>query len=177
MTDDDGVGLRVNPWAQFKHGLDRWFVWESTYYRNFQGGQGDTDVFTSAHTFGSDLRNDPVYGRNGVLYANGDGVLLYPGTDTVFPNSSYGVRGPFASLRLKHWRRGLQDVEYLALAQAIDPNATRAIINRVVPRVMWEYGVTNNADPTYVYTDISWSTDPDVWEQARRDLAAIITGD
>src|SRR5262249_30716186 len=30
------------------------------------------------------------------------------------------------------------------------------------------------SDPTYVHTDISWSTNPDDWEAARAQLAAII---
>jgi len=44
----------------------------------------------------------------------------------------------------------------------------------MIPTVLWEYGVANEEDPTYVYTDISWSTDPDDWEAARAELADII---
>ena len=39
---------------------------------------------------------------------------------------------------------------------------------------MWQYGLDNPADPTYVHSDISWSTDPDDWEAARAQLADII---
>ena len=46
----------------------------------------------------------------------------------------------------------------------------------MVPIVLWEYGVENEQDPTYVHTDISWSIDPDVWETARKELADIIEG-
>jgi len=35
----------------------------------------------------------------------------------------------------------------------------------MIPKVLWEYGVENEDDPTYVYTDISWPTDPDAWER------------
>jgi hypothetical protein len=38
-------------------------------------------------------------------------------------------------------------------------------------------GVENLEDPTYVYADISWSTNPDHWEAARAELARIITGE
>ena len=176
MIDDDGVALRVNPWAQRKLGVSRWFTWESTYYKNFQGMQGDTDVFNRAQTFGTVTGDDRVLGETGALYANGDGVLFYPGTDMVFPMSSYGVQGPFASLRMKAWRRGIQDVEYLALAEAVDPVAARAVVDRILPKALWEYGVSNAEDPTFVFTDIAWSTDPDDWEAARRDLAEIILG-
>jgi hypothetical protein len=177
-TEDDGVALRVNGWVQHKKQIDRWFYWESTYYDNYQGEMGQTDVFSRAQTYGSFEGMDLEYarGESGWNYTNGDGVLFYPGRDCHYPEQSYGVDGPFASLRLKHWRRGIQDADYLALANAVDPEATQSIINRMIPKVLWEYGVENEEDPTYVYTDISWSTDPDRWENARKELADIITG-
>ena len=178
-TEDDGVALRVNGWIQHKKKIDRWFYWESTYYNNYQGEQGHTDVFTRAQTYGGKepgLDTEFAGGEYGWNYTNGDGVLFYPGTDRHYTAQSYGVDGPLASLRLKHWRRGIQDADYLALADAVDSGATRAIVNRMIPKVLWEYGVANEEDPTYVYTDISWSIDPDKWEAARKELADIIEG-
>ncbi len=178
-TEDDGVALWVNGWIQHKKKIDRWFYWESTYYNNYQAGQGETDVFTRAQTYG-DREADPdlafARGETGWNYTNGDGVLFYPGTDHLYTWQSYGVDGPFASLRLKHWRRGIQDADYLALADAADSSATQVVIQRMVPKVLWENGVESEEDPTFVYTDISWSVDPDDWEKARGDLADIITG-
>lgn len=175
-TEDDGIALRQLPWAQYKKGIDRWFFWESTYYNNFQGGEGDTNVFQQAHTFGSHSRYDSVRGDTGWNYSNGDGVLFYPGTDVQFPAESYGINGPIASLRLKHWRRGIQDVDYLTLARAKDPVHTNQIVQSMIPKVLWEYGVADPNDPTWVRTDISWSNNPDVWEAARVELASIISG-
>jgi hypothetical protein len=175
MTEDDGVALWANAWIQFKKHINRWFYWESTYYNDFQGGSGKLDLFQSAHTFGTYSTNDAVQGQTGWNYSNGDGVLFYPGTDTLFPASSYGVDGPFASLRMKQWRRGLQDHDYLTLASQIDPAAVQSIVASVIPKVVWEVGVDDPADPTYVHADISWSTDPDVWDAARAQLAQIIT--
>jgi hypothetical protein len=114
-------------------------------------------------------------GETGWNYLNGDGVLFYPGTDTRYPSESYGVKGPFASLRLKYWRRGLQDVEYLTMAAAIDSDETSRIVHQMVPKVAWEVSVSDPEDPTWAQTDISWSTDPDDWEKAREDLADIIS--
>ncbi len=173
-TEDDGIALRQLAWAQYKKGIDRWFKWESTYYNNFQGDMGETNVFSTAQTFGTYSNVDSVLGETGWNYSNGDGVLLYPGTDTVYPAESYGASGPIASLRLKQWRRGIQDVDYLVMAAAIDSAATQQIVNSIVPTVLWEYGVDDNSDPTYVRTDISWSIDPDTWEAARLQLANII---
>jgi hypothetical protein len=40
--------------------------------------------------------------------------------------------------------------------------------------VVWEVGVADPDDPTWVLSDIHWSTDPDVWEAARAQLAQIL---
>jgi hypothetical protein len=173
-TEDDGVALRVLAWAQYKKKIDRWFYWDAAYYNNYQGNTGQTNVFKQAQTYGDFDQVDRVLGETGWNYLNGDGVLLYPGTDTRYPEDDYGVMGPFASLRLKHWRRGIQDVDYLTLADAIDPARTAQIVNSLIPRVLWEVGIAELEDPTWVLADISWSTDPDVWEAARAELADII---
>jgi hypothetical protein len=173
-TEDDGVSLRELAWAQYKKGVDRWFFWESTYYNDYQSGRGQTNVFQTAQTFGAHSGFDAVLGQTGWNYANGDGLLFYPGTDQVYPSDSYGLNGPIASLRLKFWRRGIQDVDYLTLASQVNPAATRQILVTMVPKAFWEYGVTDPSDPTYVRTDISWSIRPDDWEAARQHLANII---
>jgi hypothetical protein len=175
-TEDEGVALRVLAWAQYKKKIDRWFYWEATYYDNYQGNTGQTNVFQTAQTYGDFEEVDDVLGETGWNYLNGDGVLLYPGTDTRYPDESYGVMGPFASLRLKQWRRGIQDVDYLRLAEVISPTRTAEIVGELIPTVLWEYGVSDPEDPTWLLTDISWSTDPDDWEAARAELADIIEG-
>jgi hypothetical protein len=168
------VALREQPWGQYKKKIDRWFWWEATYYDDNQQGLGTVDLFNSADTFGVGA-SDPVYGTNGG--ANGNGVLLYPGTDTLFPSSSYAIAGPIASLRLKHWRRGLEDVDYLTLAAAIDATAVAAIVDKVVPSVLWEQQCHDPAsDCSYTYAPVSWSDDPNDWESARAQLAHIIDG-
>ncbi|MEM7221318.1 MAG: SdrD B-like domain-containing protein, partial [Pseudomonadota bacterium] len=189
--EDDGVALRELPWGQVKKGIERWFFWHSTYYNNFQGGPAtrdlsqvdpegpqyragaQTNVWKSAHTFGGHDRFDATFGETGWNYSNGDGVLFYPGTDRVFPEQSRELAGPIASLRLKQWRRGLQDMKYLALARAVDPDAANAIVDAMVPSVLWEVDVHTLDDPTYVHRPPSWSIDPDDWESARRQLADI----
>ena len=174
--EDDGIALRVSAWAQYKKKVDRWFYWESTYYNNYQGNTGQTNVFQKAQTFGDFEQVDGELGETGWNYLNGDGVLFYPGTDTLYPSDSYGVNGPFASLRVKHLRRGIQDVDYLTLAAAVNPSRTAAIVEEIIPKVLWEYGVDDIHDPTWVLTDITWSNDPDTWEAARAELADIIEG-
>jgi hypothetical protein len=178
-TEDDGVALRELAWGQWKHGVQRWLYWESTYYDDFQSGRGPTNVFTTAQTFGKVQRTDNVLGVTGWNATNGDGVLFYPGVDTVFPNESYNIEGPISSLRLKHWRRGVQDADYLALAASIDPASVAAIVQRMVPKVLWENRTDDGQVPTRSALRspaISWSSNPDDWEAARAELADIIEG-
>ena len=168
--------LRELAWGQYKMGVDRWFYWESTYYNNYQGDMGQTNVFQTAQTYGSYDGDDEVLGKTGWNYFNGDGVLLYPGTDRHYSEESYDLEGPFASLRLKHWRRGIQDVDYLTLAAKIDPVRTAEIVEEMVPVILWEVGCETYQGECdgWINADISWSTDPDVWEAARLELADII---
>ncbi len=177
--EDDGTALRQLAWAQYKKHVDRWFYWNATYYNNTQCSDGkqarrETDVFHQARTFGCFSGRDPQLGETGFNYFNGDGLLFYPGIDRVFPTSSLGIAKPIASLRLKHWRRGIQDVEYLQLAAAIAPQETARIVERMVPKVLWEVGVSSRRDPSWVRADISWPAESDAWEEARQALADII---
>ena len=175
-TEDDGVALRELAWGQYKKGIDRWFTWESAYYNDTQGGRGQTDVMNNAESFGGPTHLNAEVGQTGYNSTNGEGVLFYPGTDTVYPASSYGLQGPIASLRMKHWRRGVQDVDYIAQAMAVNPMLTTQIVSGMVPKALWENGIDDQSDPTWKRCDISWSTNPDDWETARSRLADIIEG-
>ena len=172
--EDDGVALRELPWGQYKLGIARWFAWESTYYQDIEHRRPPTNVFNDAQTFGAKTRANLVIGQSGKNSTNGEGVLFYPGTDAVYPAESYGLAGPMASLRLKYWRRGIQDVDYIALAAAVDPERTQAIVDRMVPKALWENG--DDGDTSWKKVSVSWSADPDAWEHARAELAAIIEG-
>lgn len=174
-TEGDGTDLRARCWAQYKLGVGRWFAWETTYYNDTQTGSGQGNLFVESRTFNSKSSvPDPVKGLFG---NNGEGVLFYPGTDAIYPAYSYGIPGPIASLRLKHWRRGVQDIDYVTLAAAINPKEVAKIVQKMVPRVLWELPVDNPNDATYhVNTPASWSSNPDDWEEARLALADIIDG-
>src|SRR6185312_11901358 len=64
-TEDDGIALRELAWAQYKKGIERWFFWESTYYNDYQGGRGETNVFKNAQTFGGSSGTDSIIGKTG----------------------------------------------------------------------------------------------------------------
>lgn len=169
--EDDGLSPRVTQWAIWKKKLDGYFFWDSTYYVDTQTGGGKLDVFNEARTFGWSMRNtDPVFGISDPYLDNGNGVLFYPGTDTVYPKSNYHQLGVFSSIRLKFWRRGIEDYDYLVMANAVNPTATAAIVNKLVPAVLWDIQSLGG----YTMTPIEWSTKPDDWESAREQLANII---
>jgi len=120
----------------------------------------------------SDSKICEKYGELG--FPNSDGVLLYPGTDKVHQNTNYDVPGPIASLRLKHLRRGLQDIEYLRLATCADPERVGRIVRERVGAVFWDLreseeggGWTNEAPRS----PMGEAAD---WEAARRELFDIV---
>ena len=68
----------------------------------------------------------------------------------------------------------MQDHDYLTLAAKVAPKKVRSLVQKIIPKVLWDYGVDSITDPTYTHTDISWSNDPEVWEAARKKLAELI---
>jgi hypothetical protein len=168
LTEDDGVSMRTLPWTQYKMGVDRWFYW----YANVNT---PSNWFQNSVTWGSVSYFDWSLGQYGVDgTSNGNGLLVYPGTDVSHPSDSYGVNGPLASLRLKEWRRGIQDTDYLALANQIDPAATQAIVSQAMPKALWE-NPAPGGDPTYFVGPVSWSSNPDDWEAKRAQLTQMIS--
>jgi hypothetical protein len=163
-TEDDGTALRTIGWSQFKKNVERWFNW-------FTMPGGGVDYFNQAVTFGQCSPDASVGQAN---CANGDGQLVYPGTQIHSPANSYNIDGPIATIRLKEWRRGIQDADYLALASKANSQATQAIVNKMIPAVMWEAPPGLNS--VWGTGPISWSVDPDDWENARAQLAQIILG-
>jgi hypothetical protein len=168
-TEDNGVAMRTVAWVQYKMNVERWFYW----FANLNSQ--DIDLFAQACTWNCTSNMDPAFGlfsQNGST--NGNGLLVYPGTDVSHKNNSYGVQGPFASLRLKEWRRGIEDGDYLTIAAQLDPTTTQAIVQKVMPKALWENPAPDH-DPSWFRGPVSWSANPDDWEAARTQLAAIIS--
>lgn len=187
VIEDSGVALLVNEWGAFKHKTPRSFFWCGNCWKNSSYINYETDVFNLAQTFGRHAQGNGtacsttnrvgccIYNSN---CGNGDGVLIYPGKDIKYhPNSSYELDGFFSSMRLKLWRNGLQQREYLYLADKIDSETVATLVASMIPEFNWEHDVANPNDPSYWYGDISWSEDPEDWETARETLADIIVGD
>jgi len=153
--DDVAVSTRVNPWIQYKYGIPRWFYWESTYYNDAQGGRGQIDVYNEPINFSNSWGDE----------MNGDGLLIYPGRDFVYPAEDRGLDVPLPSIRLKNWRRGIQDVEYLALAAAGGEQAlVDEVLGILVPRALDQGGLSDGQA-------VPWEEDGEVWLAQRRRLA------
>ena len=122
----------------------------------------------------------------------GNGVLFYPGarlSDVGLPN----IDGPLSCLRMKAYRRGLQDYEYGWLLQQQGKGKTADdLVKRVVPIALTEAtGVTVGAKEgdqsagaeqrggalggkTLHKSGPPWSENVDDWYQMREDLAAAL---
>ena len=159
LIDDDGIAMRSWSWAAFKHDVDLWYYWDVCYWKDYQGTGAHTDLWNNPLTF-----NDGADDWENV--GNGDGTLFYPGEDKVYPSEDRGISGPISSFRMKNWRRGLQDYEYMYMANAAGRGYEAfAIVNQRVPAVF--------SDATGLSIK-SWSSHGFDWETSRRALADLI---
>jgi hypothetical protein len=116
LTDTEATSIRVNGWIAATYGISRWFYWETAFwYDGNKGGMGPYDPFVTSETFHNSDGDE----------CQGDGVLVYPGKQVdMFQTHSIGLAGVIASVRLKNFRRGVEDAGYYQLAH--DASATQA---------------------------------------------------
>ncbi|MEM9603097.1 MAG: DUF4091 domain-containing protein [Pseudomonadota bacterium] len=117
-----------------------------------------------AVNLGSDARPfaEPMYKPDEDRFGNG--VLVYPGNQ--LDKIGYPVvPGPIPSVRLKLWRRGLQDADLIQLARARAPAETDALVNALVPSALAD-AVAEGGGP-------QWPTDPARWTDFKRALLAL----
>jgi hypothetical protein len=161
VLDEYGIAFRLKPWIAYQHDIPRWFTWESTHwYPNSNEKPNDRP---------KNIFMNPVIFTSGTPFTtgNGDGTLFYPGEDKVFPEQDRGYPGPMSSIRMKMYRRGVQDREYIALAEAAGrSDEVRSLVKGLLPATMWEAGDSP-----------SWPNRNAVYEQARRRLAELILAD
>ena len=76
---------------------------------------------------------DPSYKPDDDRFGNG--VLVYPGQQ--LPKIGFpAAKGAIPSIRLKSWRRGLQDFELVQLAAGQQPEATAQLLQAMVPQAL-----------------------------------------
>jgi len=186
MGEADGYEPRQIAWGAYKKNVMNWFIWETTHWFAMshtwcQGGYGNNyNIWDTMQTFGcrDNLTNNSVKGLTDYQYANLDGVLAFPGTDAIDTGESYGIDGPIGSWRLKMFRRGIQDADYLSMAQDISPSTVTSALSEIVGgKVMWEYNCADLGDCTYGYGERGFSQDASDYEAQRLVLAEALDGE
>jgi hypothetical protein len=165
VIDSPATDARANAWIAFKHGVDVYFYWHSNHWEhNFQKvGDKQQDVWANPVTF--DNRGQPNKPLADQGFANGDGVLVYPGKEILHPEQDRGIEGPISTIQLASLRRGLQDHLYLTMARDLGlSDAVTTALSGVVPAVLSDAGQS-----------VGFSEHGDDYEAARRKLAEAIT--
>ena len=151
-------------WGCFKHGIRVYFYWHGDHWRHNAQKVGNRiqNVWADPITF--DNRGQPNKPADDQSYANGDGVLFYPGQDKLHPAEDRGILGPCSTLQLGNFRRGLQDHQYLTLARKAGLEAlVRDSLARVVPKMFSDAG-----------EEVGFSERADDYEAARFRLGKAI---
>lgn len=152
LIDSDAVDFRVIPWIGWKYDLDHYFYWMTTYWTDYAIGYRAWNLFTDAMT---------MHGNG-----NGAGTFFYPGQDCVYVEEDRGLPGPISSIRMKNWRRGMQDYEYLWLASTMGLEKEVAqIADQAVPAALWDVNLKSQ---------VTWPLRGHQFEGFRRQIADLI---
>jgi hypothetical protein len=108
---------RATIWGCFKFSIPLYFYWHANHWEhNFQKPTDrDQNIWANSITFDNRKQVD----KPGGGFANGDGVLLYPGQEKVHPEEDRDIVGPCGGYHLANLRRGLQDHLYLTMAREL----------------------------------------------------------
>lgn len=190
-NQEAGLGPREAMWGAWKTGQKGWFLWDVDYWTDSNnGGQSQccgfnadasnrNNLYVNAKTFGYDIfpSTDSVKGHYGFNFGS-DGVMIYPSTDTVTTgfHPVYGFNGAIGSWKLNMISRGIQDVDLIKLAYAVDPSSTTALVNTAVQDVMFLRQCFTLGDCTYTYGPRPWNENLGSWESARESFLQIASG-
>lgn len=166
VIDAPATDARATIWGCFKHGIKVYFYWHGDHWQHNHQKQGDRlqNVWANPITF--DNRGQPNKPLTSQSFANGDGVLMYPGEEKLHPEEDRGIAGPCSTIQLANFRRGLQDHQYLTLARKLGLNAlVNEVLQAVVPRMFSDAGET-----------VGFSETGNAYENARYKLAKAIAG-
>jgi hypothetical protein len=150
IIDTDASDSRVVPWIGWKYGIDLYFLWNTNlFYYGSRRMNPFVDNFTN-------LDNMKQWGN---------GTFFYPGESHDYPENDYDLGGPISSIRMKNWRRGQQDYEYLHQARLLNlGNIIDSLVNSIVPAAFDD--VTNSQN-----SQIQWEIRGFEYEKVRRILA------
>ncbi len=167
LLDVNATDNRVNPWICWKYGVDVIFYWTVAFYAE--------EVLPSPNA--KNVWDDnylPSGNPYGSIKSWGAGMYMYPGVDVLYPEDSRGVQGPIGCIRMKNFRRGQQDYEYLWLAKQAGIDVS-GLVNQIVPHALDDWGdsytsaASFNQQPTYAQQGY-------LYEGARRTMAQLLEG-
>ena len=164
VMEAPATDARAIIWGCFKHGIKVYFYWHGVHWQHNTQKQGERnqDVWRNPVTF--DNRGQPRKPARDQGFANGDGVLIYPGEEKLHPSEDRGIAGPCSTIQLANFRRGLQDHQYLTLARALGLDASvQESLTAVVPQVFSE-----------AKEKVGFAETGDTYEAARLRLAQAI---
>jgi hypothetical protein len=153
VIDVEAADSRVVSWIGWKYKLDQYFLWT-----------------VDAVSDGTRQINEWVdnYLMMGGYYVWGYANFLYTGQNAVFSSYDKGIPGPIASIRMKNWRRGQQDYEYLWLASQLGlQSKVDSIVNSIVPYAFDGYPNGQNSPPAWQLRGYSY-------ERARKKIAELV---
>ena len=146
-VDNDALGLRTWAWIAWKYRVDCWHNWCS-------GRWSSENILVYPNNGGSRQYWRP----------NSNGVMIYPGTPL-------GADELLPSIRLKAYRRGNTDYEYmLRLRELGKGEQADAIVGSIIRKALGEAG----NDKRLIGKHGDWSHDVDEWEAARTKMAQAI---
>ncbi len=166
VIDAPAVDARATIWGCFKHGIGVYFYWHGTHWRHNSQKPGNRiqNVWVNPVTF--DNRGQPNKPIEDQSFANGDGVLMYPGEEKLHPDQDRGIAGPCSTVQLANFRRGLQDHLYLTLARqkGLEP-LVQECLRKIVPKMFSDAGET-----------VGFAEKGDDYEAARYRLGKALEG-
>jgi len=160
LIDSPATDARMHGWAAFAQTIPTYFYWHVDHWHHNHNAPSGYDkvqnVWANPMTFINDSGE----------FGNGDGVLVYPGTEILHPEQDRGIKGPISTIQLANLRRGAQDYLYLSLARKCgSSNLVDASLQAIVPKVF------SAADAT-----VSFPESGDAYEAARKTLAEALAG-
>ena len=146
--DDETIGLATWPVIVWKYGLDGCILWECSFTGPSKNPWLDP--------------NNTVSPGKGFVH-NLAGFVIYPS----YPGKE-GITEPVASIRLKSFRRGAQDYEYLRLLEvaagrAAAMKALASVVGDCLHRPNRPYGAAGD-----------WSHNPEEWNRMRLGILKAI---
>ncbi|MGB6121223.1 MAG: hypothetical protein WBG80_04900, partial [Bacteroidota bacterium] len=160
VLDNFATDNRVNSWIAWKYGVDLLFLWQTSYYAETPVPQ--RNIWFENYIPGS-----------GGEKSWGSGMWLYPGRDIPYPEDDRGVDGPITSIRMKNFRRGQQDYEYLWLAQEMGIDVS-SLVDQAVPNALDDWGTSRYTNPPAYDQQPVYAERGHEFETVRRELASLI---